>query len=162
MPIQETFWFLDGLMRVHVASSATANGMSVLEHTVPYGSSPPLHVHHNEDEIFHLLAGDMRFFVDGAEVHLHPGETLLAPKGKPHSFVVTSPAGARWMITTCRGDFERMARSVSRPAEGDRLPQVFAPTPAEIAALEAACRAHHIELLGPPLAVRQPGQTAAA
>lgn len=162
MPTKETFWFLDGLMRVRVASGATAKGVSVLEHTAPYGSAPPLHVHHNEDEIFHLLEGDMRFLVDGAEIHLHQGETLLAPKGKPHGFVVASPAGARWLITTCRGDFERMARSIGRPAAGECLPPVFAPTPAEIAALDAACRAHYIEIVGPPLAVPQFDRTVAA
>lgn len=158
----ETFWFLDGVLRIHVASSATANGVSVAEQIAPYGSAPPLHVHRNEDEIFHLLEGDMRFVVDGAEVRLHQGGTLLAPKGKPHGFVVTSPKGARFLITTCRGDFERMARSVGRTADGDRLPPSFAPTPEDIAALDAACRAHHIELLGSPLTVREPEAPAAA
>lgn len=152
MSAQETFWFLDGLMRVHVASHATANGISVIEHTVPFGSSPPLHVHHNEDEIFHVLAGEVRFLVDGAQVHVRQGETIVAPKGKAHSFMVTSPEGARWLVMTCRGDFERMARSVSRPAEDAGLPPKFAPTAEEFAALDAACRAHGIALIGPPLA----------
>ncbi len=152
----ETFWFLDGLMRIHVASDATANGISVIEHSVPQGSSPPLHVHHNEDEIFHVLAGEVRFLVDGSEVYARQGDTVLAPKGRPHSFVATSAAGARWLLTTCRGDFERMARSVSRPAQGGRLPPAGTPTPAEVAALETACRMNPIELLGPPLSMRQP------
>jgi len=162
MPTKEMFWFLDGLMRVRVASATTASGISVLEHTAPYGSAPPLHIHRNEDEIFHVLEGDMRFLVDGAEIYVRQGETLLAPKGKPHGFVVTSTAGARWLITTCRGDFERMARSIGRPADGERLPPVFAPTPAEIAALDAACREHHIEIVGPPLTVPQIDRTVAA
>jgi uncharacterized cupin superfamily protein len=33
----------------------------VLEHRVPHGDSPPLHVHRNEDEVFHVLEGELRF-----------------------------------------------------------------------------------------------------
>jgi hypothetical protein len=49
-------------------------------------------------------------------------------------------------------DFERMVRATARPAEADALPPRVPPTPDQMAALEAACRAHGIALVGPPLA----------
>lgn len=153
-PVLETVWFLDGLMRIHAAVGGNSGrDMSVIEHAVPYGSSPPLHVHHNEDEIFYLLEGEVRFVVDGAEIRARQGDTVVAPKAKPHSFVVTSRAGARWLVMTSRGDFEGLVRSVGRPAEGNGLPPAVPLTPDEVAALDAACRANGIELLGPPLPV---------
>jgi hypothetical protein len=45
-----------------------------------------------------------------------------------------------------------MVREMSRPA-GDGLPPAAAPSPELIEALTAACARHHIEIVGPPLAV---------
>ena len=119
---------------------------------MPFGSSPPLHVHCNEDEVFHLLSGEARFSLAGEDIAAATGDTLVAPKGVPHSFVVTSREGARWLTVTRNGDFERMLRATARPAEADALPPCLPPTPGQAAALEAACRAHGIALVGPPLA----------
>jgi quercetin dioxygenase-like cupin family protein len=148
----EKLWFLNTLITVRVASADGADGMTVLEHQVPFGDSPPMHIHHNEDEIFHMISGEIRLLVGGQEMWLRAGETLRAPKGVPHSFIVTSQEGARWLTVTCHGDFERMVRALSRPAEYDGLPPASgAPTPAQAAALAAACLAHKAELVGPPL-----------
>lgn len=148
----DKLWFLDTLVRIHVARDGGADGMSVMEHVVPYGSSPPLHIHHTEDEIFHMLAGEIRLLVDGTEIRARAGDTLLAPKGKPHSFVVTAPAGARWLTMTNGGDFERMVRAAGRPAERDALPpHAGRPSREQIDALAAVCRENRIELVGPPL-----------
>jgi uncharacterized RmlC-like cupin family protein len=110
-------------------------------------------VHRTEDEIFHVLSGELRFVVGDKEISVSGGETLQAPMGVPHTYAVVSPEGARWLVVTCRGDFERMVRSVSRPAERDALPPpAGAPSAEQEAALAAACLAHGIELVGPPLA----------
>ena len=149
---QEKLWFLDTLVTIRVSERDSDDGISVIEHHVPFGSSPPLHVHCNEDEVFHLLSGEARFSLAGEDIAAAAGDTLVAPKGVPHSFVVTSREGARWLTVTRNGDFERMLRATARPAEADALPPCLPPTPEQAAALEAACRAHGIALVGPPLA----------
>jgi quercetin dioxygenase-like cupin family protein len=150
----EKLWFLNTLVTVRVAAGDGANGMSVLEHLAPIGDSPPLHVHRTEDEIFHVIAGELRCRVGDKEISLSPGDTVLAPMGVPHTYAVVSREGARWLTVTCRGDFERLVRALSRPAQFDALPPAAgAPTPEQAAALAAACLAHNIELVGPPLAV---------
>jgi mannose-6-phosphate isomerase-like protein (cupin superfamily) len=149
---QEKLWFLDTLVTIRVSERDSLDGISVIEHQVPFGSSPPLHVHHNEDEVFHVLSGEARFSLAGKDVAAAAGDTLVAPKGVPHSFLVTSPEGARWVTVTRNGDFERMVRATARPAEADALPPPVAPTPDQVAALVAACNANGIALVGPPLA----------
>ena len=145
-------WFLNGLVTVGVANSDGHDGISVLEHLAPHGDSPPLHVHHDEDEVFHILEGELRFRVGDDELRAGAGETLLAPQGVPHTYRVESEHG-RWLVTTARGNFERFVRSVGRPAESDALPEPAPePTPEQVEALGAAARAHNIELVGPPLA----------
>jgi hypothetical protein len=52
-----------------------------------------------------------------AGVTIGAGETLLAPKGVPHTYRVESREGARWLVITRRGDFERFVHALSRPAE---------------------------------------------
>ena len=150
--IQEKLWFLDTLVTIRVSERDSDDGISVIEHQVPFGSSPPLHVHRNEDEVFHLLSGEARFSLDGEDIAAAAGDTVVAPKGVPHSFLVTSREGARWLTVTRNGDFERMLRATARPAEADALPPGLPPTPEQAAALEAACQAHGIALVGPPLA----------
>ena len=147
----DKLWFLDTLSTIRVSEHDGANGISVIEHRAPYAHSPPLHIHHNEDEVFHLLIGELRLRVGERDICLRAGETILAPRGVPHTFAVESQGGATWLTVTSGGDFERLVRSVARPAARDGLPTPAAPTPEQIAALEAACRANGIELVGPPL-----------
>jgi quercetin dioxygenase-like cupin family protein len=143
-------WFLNGLMTIRV-SSEESDGISVIEHLASRGDSPPLHVHHTEDEVFHILDGELRFRVGDDELRAGAGETLLAPKGVPHTYVVESERG-RWLVTTSCGDFERFARSFSRPAARAELPEPAPPpTPEQAEAMAVACREHRIELVGPPL-----------
>jgi quercetin dioxygenase-like cupin family protein len=148
----EQLWFLNTLHTVRVRHDEGEDGISVMETLASHGDSPPLHVHQTEDEIFHVLEGQLRMRAGDADVTIGAGETLLAPKGVPHTYRVESPEGARWLVITTRGDFERFVHSLSRPAERPELPMPQGPPmSAQADALAAAAREHGIELVGPPL-----------
>jgi mannose-6-phosphate isomerase-like protein (cupin superfamily) len=148
----EQLWFLNTLAIVRVAHDEGEDGVSVLERLAPHGESPPLHVHHNEDEIFHLLEGELRVRAGDTELTIGSGETTLGPKGVPHTYRVESREGARWLLITSRGDFERFLRGQSRPAELPELPTPQGPpTPEQADAFAAAASDHGIEIVGPPL-----------
>jgi quercetin dioxygenase-like cupin family protein len=145
-------WFFDTLVSFPVRHGDGSDGMSVMESIARRGDSPPYHVHHTEDEVFHLLEGELALLVDGAETRVGAGETLLAPKGVPHTYRVVSDQ-ARWLVTTTAGDFERFVLAVSRPAAASELPPASAPPTAEQQATVAElAAAHGIEFVGPPLA----------
>ena len=148
----ERRWFLETLVTIRVSHDAGDDGISVIESVAPYGDSPPLHIHRTEDELFHVLDGTMRLRVGDGELLADAGDVVLAPKGVPHTYRVESPEGARWLVTTTRGDFEAMVRAASRPAEREELPErTGPPTSEQQAALAAVCAAHGIDLVGPPL-----------
>jgi quercetin dioxygenase-like cupin family protein len=148
----EQLWFLKTLHTVRVRHGDGEDGISVMETLAPHGDSPPLHVHQTEDEIFHVLEGELRMRAGDTDVRIGAGETILAPKGVAHTYRVESPEGARWLVITRRGDFERFVRALSRPAERPELPtHQGPPTPEQAGALAAAAREHRIELVGPPL-----------
>ena len=70
----------------------------------------------------------------------------------PHTYRVESREGARRLVITTRGDFERFVRALSRPAQRPVLPPSQGrPTPEQADALGRAAREHGIELVGPPL-----------
>jgi quercetin dioxygenase-like cupin family protein len=148
----EPLWFLDTLHTVRVSHDQGEDGISVLEALAPYGDSPPLHVHRTEDELFHVLEGELRLRAGDADIRIGAGESLLAPKGVAHTYRVESADGARWLVVTTGGRFERFVRELSRPAERPGLPTPQGPpTPEQADALAAAARRHGIELIGPPL-----------
>ena len=123
----ERRWFLETLVAIRVPHDAGDDGISVIESVAPYGDSPPLHIHRNEDELFHVLEGTMRLRVGDDELVADAGDIFLAPKGVPHTYRVESREGARWLVTTTCGDFEAMVRAASRPAEREELPECTGP-----------------------------------
>lgn len=148
----EILWFNNTLVTIQLSSRAGRDGICVVEHCMPFGDSPPLHVHRNEDEVFHLLQGTMRFVVDGVERVARAGETVIAPKGLPHTFRVESAEGARCLTITRGPDFETMLRTAGRPADRPGLPPAAAPTPEQIGALVKCCADNNIDIIGAPLA----------
>lgn len=146
----KAFWFMNNHVSIPVSKADGADGTTVMIHTAPFDEAPPLHVHHGEDEIFHVLEGVVRYLVGSRRIEAQKGDTLLAPRGVPHGFRVLSEGGAKILIIT-RGGFEDMVRSAGRPAEHDDLPQAVQPTPEMQADLRARCAEHQIEILGPPI-----------
>ncbi|MCW3781661.1 cupin domain-containing protein [Defluviimonas salinarum] len=147
----ELFWFMNNLLAIPVSCEAGADRLSVVEQWAPHGDSPPLHIHHSEDEVFVVLKGRLRIQIDGTDVFLDAGGTVMAPKGKPHSFRVESAEGAHFLAITSGNDFERMIRAASRPADRPGLPDPAVPTEAMKAELTRICADHRIEIVGPPL-----------
>ena len=145
-------WFQNSLVTIRVSAADGEDGISVLEHCVPYGFSPPLHLHRTEDEVLHVLEGEFRVRVKDQEHRLGAGDVLLAQKGVPHTYRVESPQGGRCLTITVRGDFERFVRAVSRPAERPELPEpAGAPSADAIQALRTSAAKHGIEIVGPLL-----------
>jgi mannose-6-phosphate isomerase-like protein (cupin superfamily) len=141
-------WFGNTLVSFPVAR----DGLSVIESLAPHGDSPPLHVHHTEDEVFHLVSGRLTLKVGDEELELAAGETALGPKGVPHTYRVDSEQ-ARWLVVTTGGDFEAFVQAASRPAEHPGLPAPAGPpTPEAQRELGELAGRFAIELVGPPLA----------
>jgi mannose-6-phosphate isomerase-like protein (cupin superfamily) len=150
-PPPEALWFLNSRIEVLRSSADGPDGSFLQLQDMPPGDSPPTHVHHNEDEVFHVLDGELKLKVGEEIIQLKARQSATAPKGVPHGFTVVSPQGARVIVLTVGQDFERMIREVARPAQGPGRPGPMAPTREAIAALEAATARNGITLVGPPL-----------
>jgi quercetin dioxygenase-like cupin family protein len=89
--------------------------MVVVVGTSPPGGGPPPHRHRNEDEMFIVMEGKIRFLVNGQwSEPLAPGTIVYTPRGVVHTFQNVGETLCRqWIIATPSG-FERF---FSRSAE---------------------------------------------
>jgi quercetin dioxygenase-like cupin family protein len=140
-------WFIDGLVHIHVSGDETQGRYALLENDVPQGDMPPLHVHHDEDEVFHVLDGEVTLFLPGQEVSLVTGETFRAPSDIPHTYRVESTT-ARLLVFCVPARFDGFVRAVSEFAPTEELPPRGRPFDPDAFAGTAA--EYGIELLGPP------------
>jgi quercetin dioxygenase-like cupin family protein len=85
-------WWKSGRISVKLTGAETGGAFAQVESVDPQGSGPPLHVHHNEEETFHVLDGELSVFVDGEELRLSVGDYVLVPaRRRPR---VSGPLGA--------------------------------------------------------------------
>ncbi|MCX5481581.1 cupin domain-containing protein [Kaistia geumhonensis] len=145
-------YFLNTSISILVSHRDSEDGVAVIDHHAPFGDSPPLHFHRNEDETFVILSGTVRFEVGGKIRVLTASEAIVVPKGVPHSFRVESVDGARFLTATRGPDFEGLVRMAARPADSDALPAPMTVTPEMAEALASLCAANGIDVVGPPLA----------
>jgi len=140
-----SIWFINSLADVLVDGD---DGYALIEMLVPPGDQPPLHVHHDEDEGFYVLEGELSLWAGDEQLVLRPGQFANAPKGVPHTYRVTSEQRARYLVTSSTGGFAAFVRAFGEPAERRELPVPNGPPDVDRLARVAA--EHRIELLGPP------------
>lgn len=141
-------WFLGALCTIKAAAETTNGQLAVLEFRWPEGSGSPLHVHHNEDEWFYVIDGEVTLWVGGEVIVAPAGSFVYGPRDIPHTFLVTA-AETRFLMVTEPAPFADFVRAMSEPAQTLTLPpaSVQPPTPEELTAVAAE---YGMEILGPP------------
>lgn len=144
----EAMWFLGQLVTIKSSSESTAGRVGVTETLAPRGSGSPLHVHHDEDEWFYVIEGDLTFWVGGQVITAPAGSFVYGPREVPHTFIVSSEQ-ARFLLVVEPAGFEGFVRALGQPAQELVIPSP--PTePPDVAAMAALAAEYGIEILGPP------------
>lgn len=108
-------WHLGHLVTPLIRSFETQDRFSLLEIVCPRSTEAPKHVHHLEDELFHVLAGHATFQIGDRQFEAGAGDLLFLPRGIPHAFEVHSPT-LRFLLLVTPGDFEHFYLQDSQPA----------------------------------------------
>lgn len=140
----ERRWFYGGGVHEWKVTAADSGGAFLLfEDTMDRGKRTPLHTH-PVDETMYVVEGDLTMHIDGVDHAISTGGVVIAPRGVPHAFLVTSEtARVLWMHTpgTCEGFYreasEPLSTTTSRVVDFDRI-------------RSAAQTAGGIEIVGPP------------
>jgi quercetin dioxygenase-like cupin family protein len=120
----------------------TAGHSNVWIEEVPPGAGPPMHIHLDSDEAFHILAGSFLFAAEAARHQGDAGSTVFIPRGTPHTFKNIGSVPGRLLVTMTPGGFERFFLEVE--AQG-LTPE------SHMDAIMALAGRHGLAFVGPPL-----------
>jgi mannose-6-phosphate isomerase-like protein (cupin superfamily) len=126
--------------RVKVAGGDSDGAISIFEYEGHIQGGPPLHVHHEQDEVYFVRDGAYTFEVGGVRHDLAAGDTIFLPRGIPHAFAQRSETGRLLFMFTPAGSMEAYFEALGA-FKGP-------PEPKAEAALFAA---HGMTLVGPPM-----------
>jgi mannose-6-phosphate isomerase-like protein (cupin superfamily) len=144
----QAIWFLTNRMTMKATAETTGGAYGLLESCVVPGFSPPLHVHHREDEAFYVLEGELTMRCGDETFYATAGSFVFLPRDIPHTFVVEGDKPARLLTLLSPGGGEGVFVEGGRPAEADGLPPV---RPPDIPALKRASEKFGGEIVGPPM-----------
>ena len=145
----EAIWAVGALMVLKRDGSATGGAYTLVDHTAPAGYETPYHVHHNEDELFYVLEGELEcLYGEGGKnrVRASPHDTVVLPRDVPHGFRVLGEQPCRMVVQVTPGGLEELFRNVGEPAPRLETPPPSEPEPAALA--EAAAE-YDLDILGP-------------
>jgi len=92
---------------VLLRSEQSDGQVAVVEGAAPaHWEGPPLH-HHDFDEGFYVLEGELTFEVDGERRTARVGEFAFAPRGSHHALANLSEAPACYLLVCTPAGFER-------------------------------------------------------
>jgi mannose-6-phosphate isomerase-like protein (cupin superfamily) len=86
------------------------------------GSGPAeLHIHHEDDEAWHVLSGVLRFRFADSEVDATAGSTVFVPAGVAHTFEARTPDTRYLLVLTERllSLIETLSGSQGRERKGE-------------------------------------------
>jgi len=122
-----------------LSGDQTGESLTVGLASVPAGNGPPPHVHYSEDELFLILEGEYRIYLNGDWTTVGPGTVVYLPRGSVHTFQVAGDKpGRHWTLQTPSG-FERYF------AQAGEL--LSAPGKPDLARLEAITKEYGAEIV---------------
>ena len=98
-------------VRPLLSGEDTGGRFALLETVVARGGEPPGHIHTREDQAVYVLAGAVRFCVDGAWRECPAGTCVLLPRGCEHTFLVRG-ARARLLVLLAPAGLEGFYREL--------------------------------------------------
>lgn len=145
----KAFWFLGALAIIVLTSEQTHNAFALQVITHPPGSEPPPHLHHKQDETFHILEGAATIICGDQTWSASRGDYVFLPRGIIHTFKVVGATPLKLEVITSPGDplgFEHFVEEMGEPAQTMTPPP---PAPPDIQKLVRLAAKYQIELMIP-------------
>ena len=144
----QAVWFLGNHMTIKATASSTGGEFGLVESLIAPGFSPPLHVHHREDESFWVLEGELSMRCGDRTFRASAGSFVFLPRDVPHTFVVEGGRPARILTLLTPGGGEGVFVEGGLPAEHNGFPPA---APPDIERLKRVTERYGAEIVGPPM-----------
>ena len=123
-----TLWVLGDLYEFKATAGDTGGTFALWETTTPPGNpGPPPHIHHNEDEAFYLLEGELELMVEGRASVVGAGTFVNIPKGTLHTFRNAGTTPTRFLGLVAPAGFEGFFEEIGEPATDPSSPPPAGP-----------------------------------
>jgi quercetin dioxygenase-like cupin family protein len=132
-----------------LASEQTQNAFALQEITHPKGTEPPPHMHHMQDETFHILEGAVSITCGDQTWNASAGDYAFLPRGIAHSLKIVGETPVKLELITSPGSplgFEHFVEEMGEPAQSMTPPP---PAPPDMQKLLTLAAKYQIELLLP-------------
>lgn len=123
-----------------VATQDTQSALFMMEQHSTQPGGPPLHLHHDQDEFWYVLAGEYIVQVGSDRYRAQTGDCVLGPREVPHAWAFVGKSPGRLLVGFTPAG--RMQEYFERP----RQPGVYVTD-------AALYHQYGMELLGPPLSI---------
>jgi quercetin dioxygenase-like cupin family protein len=143
----ELRWYRDRLVDLRLTGAQTGDRISLVEVTMPAGSTTPLHRQPYDDETLYVLEGSLTVHLDGEERTAGPGAIVFIPRETPHALLADEPT--KLIIFGIPAGQERYFRALSVPAPSRELPPppTGEPHPAAAIAVQQTAFLNGVEIL---------------
>ena len=124
-----------------LTSEDSGGACSIFEINARPRSGPPLHVHHRENEWYHVLSGEFLFKAGDQPFTLPTGASIWLPRNIPHVWANPTTAEAQIMLVCQPGGFEKFFDEMGKAMVDKQSP----------AQMEGIMHKYGMETLGPPI-----------
>ncbi len=131
------------VLDVKISGSDTDGELAIFEQTsLSQGKGTPLHIHHEQDEIFYVIEGAYKFQVGDEKYDLTTGESIFLPRKVAHAWTQVSEKGKMTVTMQPAGKLENFFVTMAALDHE--------PTQQEIAKIFAD---NDMQVVGPPLKI---------
>jgi mannose-6-phosphate isomerase-like protein (cupin superfamily) len=145
----ERIWFAGAGMTIKATAATTGGQLCLIETLAPIGHGPALHVHHDEDEAFYVLAGELEIVCGKERYRAEAGAFAFLPRGIAHTFRVAGETPVRMLTIAVPGGLENFFREAGAAADAGGAPPSAG---IDVALLRQVGQRYGAEIVGPPLA----------
>lgn len=110
-------WVFGDHYTIKADEENTHGSLGLIEALVPPGGGPPLHIHHDTDEAFYLIEGELEINNGKRSQVVGAGAFIFVPKGRTHAFKNIGDTPCKMLIIFTPAGFERFFTELGVPAE---------------------------------------------
>ena len=110
------YWGPGELMTFLITSKESGGAIFMSEISVAPGGGAAPHIHHHEEEAFHVLQGTLTIQVGGDTITASAGDFAFLPRGIAHSFKNAGEFDAKARLLITPGGLEDFFTEVFEPA----------------------------------------------
>lgn len=118
----ESVWLSGGLYTFLATGKETNGQYALFDFVVPPQAGPPAHIHHEEDEAFYILDGEITFQVNNEVFKGGPGTLVPYLRNDLHGFRNLGTEPARMLVLAAPAGIEDLFREGGQPGTDPSTP----------------------------------------